>query len=223
MNSRLAILVSGRGSNLQALIDAIAGSQLHAEIVGVFSDKPGAAALQRVPAPLRWAADARQFPNRMEFDRCLADAISVAEPDWVICAGYMRILGVDFIRRFAGRLLNIHPSLLPKYRGLHTHARAIEAGDTEHGASVHFVTEELDAGAVIAQATIPVIAGDTPDDLAVRLLPQEHRLLTAVAQLAVAGRLAERDGNVEIDGHRLFQPLRLDCEGNFPLRPASGA
>src|SRR5690606_16563563 len=109
-----------------------------------------------------------------------------------------------FVRRFRGRLLNIHPSLLPKYRGLQTHRRALKAGDAEHGASVHFVVPELDAGAVIAQARIPVLPGDTPDTLAERLLPQEHRLLTAVLRLCVAGRVAERGDRVLFDGHALF-------------------
>ncbi|EKU25519.1 5'-phosphoribosylglycinamide transformylase [Xanthomonas translucens pv. graminis ART-Xtg29] len=135
------------------------------------------------------------------------------QPDWIVCAGYMRILGASFVQRFAGRLLNIHPSLLPKYRGLHTHAQALAAGDAEHGASVHFVVPELDAGAVIAQARVPVQAGDRAEDLAQRLLPREHALLCAVLQLAAAGRLAERDGSVWLDGQCRFSPLRLDCQG----------
>jgi phosphoribosylglycinamide formyltransferase-1 len=212
---RLAVLVSGRGSNLQALLDAIAGQRLDAGIVGVFSNQPAADALERVAPPLRWSLDAKQCSGRAEFDQRMADAIAERRPDWIVCAGYMRILGDDFVRRFAGRMLNIHPSLLPKYPGLHTHVHAIEAGDTEHGASVHFVNEHLDAGALIAQAVIPIIPGDTPDALAARLLPREHRLLTAVMRLAVAGRLAERNGKAEIDGHCLLQPLRLDCDGSL--------
>lgn len=210
---RIAVLVSGRGSNLQALLEAIAEGRLDAEIAGVFSDRPDAAALARVPPGLRWSANARGFPDRAAFDATLADAVAASAPDWVFCAGYMRILGEGFVRRFEGRLLNIHPSLLPRYKGLHTHARALEAGDTEHGASVHFVVPELDAGAVAAQVRIPVVAGDTPDTLAARLLPQEHRLVTAVMALAVAGRLAERDGQVLLDGQTLFSPLRLDSSG----------
>ena len=164
------------------------------EIVGVFSDRPDAPALQRVPPPLRWSEAAKSFPDRPSFDHALAEAVAACHPDWVVCAGYMRILGDAFIERFRGRLLNIHPSLLPKYRGLRTHARALEAGDTEHGTSVHFVVPELDAGAVIAQAGMPVLPGDDPQTLAQRLLPLEHRLLVAVLRLAAAGRLAERDG-----------------------------
>ncbi len=209
---RIAVLASGRGSNLQAIIDAIAAGRLDGRIVGVFSDRPGAYALERVPEALRWSAQARAFPFREAFDAELADAVDATAPDWVVCAGYMRILGAGFVQRFRGRLLNIHPSLLPKYRGLHTHQRALEAGDAEHGASVHFVVPELDAGAVIAQARVPVLAGDTPERLAERLLPQEHRLLVAVLRLCLAGRVAERGDGVLFDGQPLFTPLRLDCD-----------
>ena len=208
---RIAVLASGRGSNLQAIVDAIDLGTLDAGLAGVFSDKPGAHALQRVSEPLRWSADARSFPFREAFDAELGDALAATEPDWIVCAGYMRILGAAFVQRFRGRLLNIHPSLLPKYRGLHTHRRALEAGDREHGASVHFVIPELDAGAVIAQARVPVLADDTPDTLAERLLPQEHRLLVLTLALCAAGRIVERDERVFMDGHPLFTPLRLDC------------
>ncbi|MGN6223305.1 phosphoribosylglycinamide formyltransferase [Pseudoxanthomonas sp.] len=219
--NRIAILVSGRGSNLQALLDAIADGRLDAEIVGVFSDRPKAAALDRVPAPLRWSTDTRRFADRAGFDAALADAVDAVRPDWVICAGYMRILGEAFTARFRGRLLNIHPSLLPKYRGLHTHARALEAGDREHGASVHWVVPELDAGAVIAQAPIPVRPGDTPEDLAARLLPREHALLVAVAALVVAGRLTEQGDEAYLDGQPLLKPLCLDSAGQLPLPTAT--
>ena len=136
MTTRIAVLASGRGSNLQAILDAIADGRLDAAVVGVFSDKPDALALQRVPAGLRWARMPRDYGDRHAFDAALADAVAASTPDWVICAGYMRILGVAFVERFRGRILNIHPSLLPRHRGLHTHARALEAGDAEHGASI---------------------------------------------------------------------------------------
>lgn len=206
---RLAVLASGRGSNLQAILDAIERGVLDAEVVGVFSDKPGAAALQRVPEARRWSRDAKGYARRSEFDAELADAIAASRPDWVLCAGYMRILGEAVVQRFRGRLLNIHPSLLPKHRGLHTHARAIEAGDPEHGASVHFVIPELDAGAVIAQAPVPVLAGDTPESLAARVLGVEHPLLVAVLQMVAAGRIAEQAGEATLDSQPLFTPLRL--------------
>lgn len=213
--TRLAVLASGRGSNLQALLDAIAAGSLPAEVVGVFSDKPAAPALAMVPEALRWSARPRDHADREAFDAALADAVAAVSPDWVVCAGYMRILGAGFIARFAGRLLNIHPSLLPRHRGLHTHAAALDAGDAEHGASVHFVTPELDAGAVIAQARLPVRADDTPDTLAERLLPLEHRLLVATVGLAVTGRLAERGDKAWLDGQELFSPLCLDCSGKL--------
>ena len=210
MTIRIAALASGRGSNLQALIDAIAAGTLDAGIVGVFSDKPDAAALQRVPEALRWSRQPKTFASRDAFDAALGDAVAASEPDWIICVGYMRILGEAFVQRFRGRLLNIHPSLLPKYKGLHTHARALEAGDAEHGASVHFVTAELDAGAVIAQARVPVQAGDDADALAARVLSVEHPLLLQVLRLAAAGRIAERDGQAMLDGQPLFTPLPLE-------------
>ena len=210
VSMRIAVLVSGRGSNLQALLDAIADAALDARIVGVFSDRPDAAALQRVAPALRWSEAANSFPDRLSFDHALAEAVATCRPDWVVCAGYMRILGDVFIERFRGRVLNIHPSLLPKYRGLRTHRRALETGDSEHGANVHFVVPELDAGAVIAQASMPVLPGDDPQTLAQRLLPDEHRLLLGVLKLAAAERLAERDGMAYCDGQPLFTPLRLD-------------
>ena len=209
MTIRIAALASGRGNNLQAVIDAIAAGALDAEIVGVFSDKPESAALQRVPAALRWSRKPKRYASREDFDAALADAVAASAPDWVICVGYMRILGAAFVGRFRGRLLNIHPSLLPAHRGLRTHARALAAGDAEHGASVHFVVPELDAGAVIAQARVPVLPGDTADSLAARVLEVEHPLLVGVLRLAVAGRIAERGATVELDGHALFTPLEL--------------
>lgn len=211
--NRVAVLVSGRGSNLQALLDAIAAGTLDADVVGVFSDRPGAIALQRVPDPLRWHRDAKTYLSRDVFDRELSDAVATSAPDWVLCAGYLRILGPAFVERFRGRLLNIHPSLLPKYRGLRTHARALEAGEREHGASVHFVIPELDAGAVIAQAVVAVLDDDTADTLAARVLRAEHPLLVAVMQLALSGQLAERGATATLAGHPLFTPLRLTSSG----------
>ena len=216
---RIAVLASGRGSNLQALLDAIGDGRLDAEIVGVFSDRPAAPALQRVDGSLRWSRDARAHESRAEFDAALAAAVAGVAPDWIACAGYMRILGDGFVERFAGRILNIHPSLLPLYRGLHTHARVLEAGDAEHGASVHFVVPELDAGAVVAQARVPVHPGDDALVLQRRVLAVEHPLLVATMQLAVAGRLAERNATVLLDGHPLFTPLQLDSTGCLPTPP----
>jgi len=210
---RLAVLVSGRGSNLQALLDAIDAGTLDAQVVGVFSDKLQAPALERVAPALRWSRDAKAYTHRAEFDAELADALETVQPDWVVCAGYLRLLGDDFVARFRGRLLNIHPSLLPAYRGLRTHARAIDDGATEHGASVHFVSPELDAGAVIVQAAVPVLPGDTPDALAERVLGVEHPLLLAAVKLAVDGRVKEDGDRVLFDGHPLLRPLRVDSAG----------
>ena len=207
--SRIAVLVSGRGSNLQALLDAIGDGRLAATVAGVFSDRPAARALQRVDPALRWSRDARGYARRADFDAELADAVAAVSPDWVVCAGYMRILDDAFIARFTGRLLNIHPSLLPAYPGLGTHARAIAAAEREHGASVHFVTGELDGGPVVAQAKVPVLAGDDPARLSARVLAVEHPLLVAAVGLAVAGRIAEQDATVLLDGHPLFTPLQL--------------
>ncbi|MCL7713049.1 phosphoribosylglycinamide formyltransferase [Stenotrophomonas mori] len=212
---RIAVLASGRGSNLQCLLDGIAGGRLQAQVVGVFSDRPGAAALEKVPPAQRWAHAPRDAGSREAFDAALGDAVAACAPDWVVCAGYMRILGAGFVQRFERRLVNIHPSLLPLHKGLHTHARALEAGDAEHGASVHFVVPELDAGAVIAQARVPVLAGDTPDTLAARVLAVEHPLLLATLRLLVAGRVTEQAGTVLLDGQSLFSPLRLDSHGTL--------
>lgn len=210
MPARLAILASGRGSNLQAILDAIAAGRLDARIAGVFSDKPDAQALQRVPEPLRWSRTPKSCGGREAFDAALADAVAACEPDWVVCVGYMRILGESFVQRFAGKILNIHPSLLPKHKGLHTHQRALDDGDAEHGASLHFVDTELDGGAVIAQARVPVLPTDDADTLAARVLAVEHPLLLEVLQLAASGRLAERDGHATVDGQALFTPLSLE-------------
>jgi phosphoribosylglycinamide formyltransferase 1 len=217
MNARIAVLASGRGSNLQAVLDAIAAGQLDAQVVGVYSDKPDAPALQRVPELLRWSARPRDFASRSDYEQALGDAISASAPDWVLCAGYMRILGADIVQRFAGRMINIHPSLLPRHKGLHTHQQAIDAGDAEHGASVHLVTAELDAGAVIAQSRVPVLAGDDAQLLAQRVLAIEHPLLVACLQLLCSGRLAERDGELQLDGHILFSPLTLDSAGRHVI------
>ncbi|NCT70200.1 MAG: phosphoribosylglycinamide formyltransferase [Xanthomonadaceae bacterium] len=217
MTLRIAVLASGRGSNLQAILHAIGAGTLDAEVVGVFSDKPAAPALRQVPASRRWSARPSAFPDRAAYEAALSDAVAAVHPDWVVCAGYMRILGDAFIARFRGRLLNIHPSLLPKYRGLHTHARAIEAGDAEHGASVHFVIPELDAGAVVAQVRVPVLTDDTPEALAARLLPREHALLVAVLRLASEGKLAEQGDITRCHGQPLLKPLSLDSADRLAL------
>ncbi len=212
--ARIAVLASGRGSNLQCLLDGIAAGQLDARIAGVFSDKPAAAALDKVAPELRWARPPRDFANREAFDTALGDAVAACAPDWIVCAGYMRILGAGFVQRFAGRLINIHPSLLPLHKGLHTHARALEAGDAEHGASVHFVVPELDAGTVIAQARVPVLAGDT---LTGRCTVLGKRLSRSRPQLGFVSLRAELFNQ---RGERVFE---LENTAMFLTRAGAGA
>lgn len=212
---RIAVLASGRGSNLQALIDAIDNGRLFARIVGVFSDRPAAEALRRVDPERRWSLSPRECADRTTFELFMAEAIDAVKPDWIICAGYMRILGDAFVHRFRGRLVNIHPSLLPRHRGLHTHASAIEAGDTEHGASVHFVVPELDAGPVIAQARVAVAPDDTPDTLARRVLAREHPLLIESVRWLVSGRVQLATQGVIVEDLPLHTPLQLAANNHF--------
>ncbi len=185
--ARLVILISGRGSNMQSIIRAIDTDELDAEIVAVISNRPDAAGLQTAAAAgiETQLINHRDFDSREAFDSELARAIDTYQPDFVILAGFMRILTAEFVRHFAGKLINIHPSLLPKFKGLHTHQRAIEAGEKEHGASVHFVTAELDDGPVVLQAKVPVLADDTPESLAARVLVEEHKLYPDAIKLLI--------------------------------------
>lgn len=208
---RVVVLASGRGSNLQALIAASRIGRLPIQMAGVFSDRADAQALEHaraagIPAhPL----DPRAFADRASFDRELFARIAAAEPDLIVLAGFMRILDPAAFSPWLGRIINIHPSLLPKYPGLHTHRRAIEAGDKMHGASVHFVTAELDGGPVLAFAEIDIRPGDTPPQLAERLLPHEHRLMLASVGLLASSRARWSDAGVYVDGALLPSPLRL--------------
>ena len=209
---RIAVLASGRGSNLQALIAARDAGTLPVEFVLVGSDKANAGALELAEAAgiARLALNPKAYPSRRAFDLELFARIEASGADLLVLAGYMRILDGEALHPWVGRMINIHPSLLPKYRGLHTHRRALEAGDAEHGASVHYVTAELDGGPVIAQARIGIEAGDHEDLLAQRLLAYEHRLLPAVVRLIAAGRLAyAAPDSVALDGERLSAPLEL--------------
>jgi len=205
----IVVLISGHGSNLRAIAEQARAGTLPVEIRAVISD--------RADAPgLAWAAaaglgtavvSARAFPQRADFDAALAVEIERHAPGLVVLAGFMRVLGAEFVDRYAGRLLNIHPSLLPKHRGLHTHRRALEAGDRVHGASVHFVTRELDGGPVVIQARVPVRDDDDEARLAARVLAQEHRIYPECIGWFAAGRLACRDGRVLLDGRELDAPL----------------
>lgn len=214
---RLAVLASGRGSNLQALIDAQRAGRLPIEIVLVASDKAQAQALRRAEDAgiATLALDPKGYASRAAFDAELFARVAEYEPALIVLAGFMRILDPAALAPWVGRIVNIHPSLLPKYRGLHTHRRALEAGDAVHGASVHFVTAELDGGPVVAQAEIPVHAGDSADGLAERLLAREHRLLVAAIALIAAGRVALTDDDVRYDGTPLAAPLRLADDGTL--------
>lgn len=205
---RVAVLLSGRGSNLRALI-AGASDDASFHLVGAFSDRPEAPGLQHArEAGLPTAAFApRDYPDKGAFERALFDAVTASGAELVVLAGFMRVLSAPTVEAWRGRLINIHPSLLPKYPGLHTHARVLEAGDAEHGASVHFVTAVLDGGPVLMQVRIPVRPGDDAEVLAARLIVEEHRLLLAAVRL-IARRRVRLDGEqILIDGQRLTAPM----------------
>ena len=188
------ILISGRGSNMQALVEAATGLEIRA----VLANRPDAAGLAWAQARgiATQAIDHTAFAAREAFDARLGDAIEVHSPDYVLLAGFMRILSAPFIARFARRILNIHPSLLPSFPGLHTHRRALEAGVKLHGATVHFVTTALDHGPIVIQAAVPVLAGDTEATLAARVLAQEHRIYPQAARWLAQGRIEFSDGGV---------------------------
>ena len=209
---RTAILISGSGTNLQAFIDRQRDGELDAELVAVASNRADAYGLQR-------AAEAgietlcirhRDFDDREAFDRALAAELERYEPDLLVLAGFMRILSPWFVQRFEGRILNVHPALLPKYPGLDTHARAIAAGDTHHGSTVHFVTDELDGGPRILAGRLEIDAADTADSLQSRVQQLEHRIFPLAAQWFADGRLQYRDGEAWLDGKRLAEPVIRD-------------
>ena len=184
---RVAILISGRGSNMTALIEAARAPDYPAQIVGVFANKPDAAGLAtaatyNIPTAWRWHKD---YPSRTGFELALSDVLKLWRPDYIALAGFMRLFTPEFTKKWAGRMINIHPSLLPLHKGLHTHAQALADGVKEHGCTVHFVTPGMDEGPVILQARIRVLPGDTPETLADRVLLEEHRIYPdALAMLA---------------------------------------
>lgn len=188
---RLVVLISGSGSNLQSIIERCTEPGFDAEVVAVISNRPDVYGLKRAAkAGIAHALlDHTRFDGRESFDAALMKHIDQYRPDLVVLAGFMRILTGEFVRHYHGRLLNIHPSLLPKYQGLHTHRRALEAGDKTHGASVHFVTEELDGGPLILQAVVPILDGDDEATLAQRVLSQEHQIYPKVIEWLATGRL----------------------------------
>jgi phosphoribosylglycinamide formyltransferase-1 len=211
---RVVALVSGRGSNLKAIAAAADAGTLPIHIVAVVSDRAEAGALdwardRSIPATV---LSPRDFAGREAYGRVLGDLVEGYDPQLVVLAGFMRILSDEFVLRFAGRMLNIHPSLLPRYPGLHTHRRALEAGDRQHGASVHFVTPELDGGPVVIQARVPVLPGDDEDTLAERVLRGEHVIFPRCVGWFAAGRLELRDGAVWLDGKPLDSPVVLGTD-----------
>lgn len=212
MSERLPIvvLVSGGGTNLQAVIDA-AQDDLPVEIRAVISNRADAYGLERARrAGIHTEVlEHKGYPDRDAYDAALMALIDRFQPGLVVLAGFMRILTPDFVRHYAGRLLNIHPSLLPKYRGLDTHARALDDGETEHGASVHFVTPDLDAGPLIVQARVPVRPDDTAETLAARVLEQEHRIYPQAIRWFAEGRLRLEDDTVYLDGEPVVDPAAL--------------
>ncbi|QSL93150.1 phosphoribosylglycinamide formyltransferase [Ectopseudomonas toyotomiensis] len=205
MPCNVVVLISGSGSNLQALIDSVAHDGNPARIAAVICNRAGAYGLERAKQAgiATELLDHKQFNGREAFDAALIQAVDAHQPDLVVLAGFMRILTPGFVQHYAGRLLNIHPSLLPKHKGLHTHQRAIEAGDSEHGCSVHFVTEELDGGPLVVQAVLPVMADDTAESLAHRVHQQEHQIYPLAVRWFAEGRLRLGAQGAMLDG----QPL----------------
>ena len=211
-----AVLISGSGTNLQAFIDEVAAGQLELDLSVVLSNRPDAAGLERARnanIPVECVRH-QDYAQRALYDAALVETLDKYQPDVIILAGFMRILTGTFVNHFSGRVLNIHPSLLPKFPGLDTHQRAIDAGEEWHGSTVHFVTEELDGGPVIIQGRVPVMPDDSAMELATRVLAVEHRIYPEAARLLVAGRIECRDGAAWLDGERLFEPLQY--QGSEP-------
>lgn len=211
---KLAVLISGRGSNLQALIDACQGEDFPAEIALVISNKADAYGLERaqkagIPTKVLSHKD---FTDRESFDTAMSDAIEAAGATFVCLAGYMRLLSDGFVRTWRDKLINIHPSLLPAFKGLHVHEQAIEAGVRFSGCTVHFVRPAMDEGPIIAQAVVPVLLGDTPDDLAARILQQEHALYPLALRLIAEGRVRVTAETVRIDDHQAPTGVLLNPE-----------
>ena len=209
MSCRTAILISGSGTNLQAFIDAVQSGDLDIELCVVFSNKPNAFGLQRaekagIPTS---CIEHGNYPDRESFDRAVIAALDRYDPELLILAGFMRILSPTFVDHYAGKILNIHPALLPRYPGLNTHQRALDAGDEWHGSTVHFVTEELDGGPRILQGRLRINPGESADELQVRVQAVEHRIYPEAAGLVGAGRVVFRNGEAIIDGKRAADPI----------------
>ncbi len=199
---RIVVMISGSGSNLQTIIDQVHRSQDAAQIVCVISNKPDAYGLERAKdadIPNICVDSLAAATDRAAYDKQLIATIEEYQPDLIVLAGFMRILSDEFVNQYLGRLINIHPSLLPKYKGLNTHQRAIDNGDKEHGVSVHFVTPELDGGPVILQAKVPIFPEDSADDIAQRVQVQEHQIYPLVVRWFIQNRLIMNDGRAYMD------------------------
>lgn len=206
---KIAVLLSGRGSNLKAILDSDLVKENMIEVVVVISDNPQAIGLNialdyNIPVK---TFDYQKFSSRSEVENNLMGVINSYRAQLVVCAGFMRVFTPYFTQYYLGRLINIHPSLLPKYKGLHTHKRVLESTDTEHGASVHFITEELDGGPIIMQTKVPLFASDTEELIATRVLQEEHFLYPTVLKLFVDKRVKLVEGKVEVDGEIISTPL----------------
>jgi phosphoribosylglycinamide formyltransferase-1 len=210
----IVVLVSGSGSNLQAIIDAIQSGDLPAEIKAVISNRPDAFALERarkagIPARV---IDHTSYTTRESFDHALQQQIDDLNPGLLVLAGFMRILTPDFVEHYCGRMINIHPSLLPEFRGLNTHERVMESGVKQHGATVHFVTTELDGGPIIIQSRVNVLDTDTKDTLAARVLAMEHKIYPLVIRWYAEGRLKLVNNHASLDDKVLEQPLMYESD-----------
>ena len=202
---KIVVLISGHGMNLQALIDACKSSYINAEIVGVFSNQSDAFGLQRakIAGIFHRTFLRSNYADNLDMDRHIGDEIDNLGADLIVLPGYMKILSAEFTHRFAGKILNIHPSLLPKYSGLHTYQRAMEAGETEHGMTIHFVNEKVDGGAIVLQAKVPIFPEDNITDIEDRVKEQEIRFYPLVIKWFVEGRLRLIDNHAYLDGNRL--------------------
>ena len=203
-NGGIVVLISGRGSNLKSIIEAVQKNEIPEKISCVISNRETAGGLQYARdagIPVEVVND-RDFPSRDDFDAKLISAIDHYHPKLVVLAGFMRILGEDFVKHYLGRMINIHPALLPDYPGLNTHKRALRDGVERHGATVHFVTPEVDSGPIIVQRAVPVMQDDTPEQLAARVLEQEHAIYPMAVRWFVEGRLSIHDNEVLLDGKK---------------------
>lgn len=207
---KIVVLISGGGSNLQAIIDNIQSGNINAEISAVISNKADVLGLERAEKAGidNLVLDHTIFGSRESFDESLAQIIHSYEPNLIVLAGFMRILSDGFVEQFKGKMINIHPSLLPKYKGLHTHQRALESGDTEHGASVHFVIPELDAGTIIIQGVVPVNANDTEESLQQRVHKVEHQIYPQAVKYLAEDGLTLKKGNLVYKNKVMDKPFR---------------